>query len=445
MAPGIVILEETWIHSVKTPQCWEHFTIQGVTICICVHATTDKHQRSYAEGRETQPLDETQRKDLEAALKGFMKQGQTLLLTSKVDPAILGGMIVSIGDKYIDMSIASKVKKYSELITAPSNIAEKFMFCRVCRRDINIAQGAECYFTSFLVEQNIPIIVAYHAGSIFKKSFPDLEVSKKYMMASQHSALDPHRLGSCRSDATRWRAAAACWHHCRHYGAGSLSNSRPALGKHADRWDSHQCVEFIQNVGADLSRSRLVRRRSGMWEALGLNPRCDAFKVLEWRGWQGNAPRTRSAKVMALPVTTDGDVYTQRYLAARWWLLGLTYLEDEILGLQRAGCARSSLSEWCAGLTTQSEGQRDYACPCLPLKCLVGLVIEWSLKAACSKHGTDACCPRADGGTSPRQSALVSSRSGAPGEFSPVAALTSASDMVVVKGATGCFEDSPLD
>ncbi|KAJ8895470.1 hypothetical protein PR048_000803 [Dryococelus australis] len=33
----------------QTTQCWEHFII------LCVHATTDKHQRSYAEGRETAP------------------------------------------------------------------------------------------------------------------------------------------------------------------------------------------------------------------------------------------------------------------------------------------------------------------------------------------------------------------------------------------------------
>jgi len=33
-----------------------------------------------------------------------------------VDPSILGGMIVSIGDKYVDMSTAAKIKRYSNLI-----------------------------------------------------------------------------------------------------------------------------------------------------------------------------------------------------------------------------------------------------------------------------------------------------------------------------------------
>ncbi|KAJ8872361.1 hypothetical protein PR048_025965 [Dryococelus australis] len=50
---NIVVGEVTRVHSVQTPQCWEHFIIQNVTIGLCVHATTDKHQRSYAEGRET--------------------------------------------------------------------------------------------------------------------------------------------------------------------------------------------------------------------------------------------------------------------------------------------------------------------------------------------------------------------------------------------------------
>lgn len=46
----------------------------------------------------------------------FLKGKETLQLTAKVDPSLMGGMIVSIGDKYVDMSVATKVKKYTELI-----------------------------------------------------------------------------------------------------------------------------------------------------------------------------------------------------------------------------------------------------------------------------------------------------------------------------------------
>jgi F-type H+-transporting ATPase subunit O len=65
-----------------------------------------------------QPLDDALKAELETALKSFLKQGQKLLLTVKVDPAIIGGLVVSIGDKYVDMSIASKIKKYTDIITA---------------------------------------------------------------------------------------------------------------------------------------------------------------------------------------------------------------------------------------------------------------------------------------------------------------------------------------
>ncbi|KAG8234598.1 hypothetical protein J437_LFUL017101 [Ladona fulva] len=64
------------------------------------------------------PIDDAMKKELETALKGFMKKGETILLTTKVNPDIIGGMVVSIGDKYVDMSIASKIKKYSDIISS---------------------------------------------------------------------------------------------------------------------------------------------------------------------------------------------------------------------------------------------------------------------------------------------------------------------------------------
>ncbi|KAJ8897182.1 hypothetical protein PR048_002528 [Dryococelus australis] len=63
-----VPLHSVRVHSVKTPQCWEHFIIQNVTIGLCVHATTDKHQRSYAEGLTT-----------DGSLLGYAASVQSLL------------------------------------------------------------------------------------------------------------------------------------------------------------------------------------------------------------------------------------------------------------------------------------------------------------------------------------------------------------------------------
>lgn len=48
----------------------------------------------------------------------FLQPNETLHLTAKVDSSLIGGMVVSIADKYVDMSVASKVKKYTELISA---------------------------------------------------------------------------------------------------------------------------------------------------------------------------------------------------------------------------------------------------------------------------------------------------------------------------------------
>lgn len=62
------------------------------------------------------PLDAAQEKELEAALAGFTKKGEKILLTKKVDPSILGGMVVSVGDRFVDMSIAAKVKQYSQIL-----------------------------------------------------------------------------------------------------------------------------------------------------------------------------------------------------------------------------------------------------------------------------------------------------------------------------------------
>jgi len=63
-------------------------------------------------------LDPAMTKEVEATIALFLKKGEKSKMSYKVDPAIVGGMVVSIGDKYADMSIASKMKKYTDLINA---------------------------------------------------------------------------------------------------------------------------------------------------------------------------------------------------------------------------------------------------------------------------------------------------------------------------------------
>ena len=55
-------------------------------------------------------------KEVEAAIASMLKSGQKSQITYSVDPAIIGGMVVSIGDKFVDMSMASKLKRYEEII-----------------------------------------------------------------------------------------------------------------------------------------------------------------------------------------------------------------------------------------------------------------------------------------------------------------------------------------
>ncbi|CAL8333565.1 unnamed protein product [Gadus morhua 'NCC'] len=63
-----------------------------------------------------QALDAASLADLQVALKGFLQKGETIKLETKTDSAILGGMIVSIGDKYVDMSTKTKIAKLTKII-----------------------------------------------------------------------------------------------------------------------------------------------------------------------------------------------------------------------------------------------------------------------------------------------------------------------------------------
>jgi len=62
------------------------------------------------------PIDDATVKEITGALQGFVKSNQKLQVSTKVDPSILGGMVVSIGDKYVDMSVATKIKQYTKII-----------------------------------------------------------------------------------------------------------------------------------------------------------------------------------------------------------------------------------------------------------------------------------------------------------------------------------------
>ncbi|KAF9326036.1 ATP synthase F0 subcomplex subunit OSCP atp5 [Podila minutissima] len=57
-----------------------------------------------------------------AKVKGFLAKSnfvtakQTLIVSNKVNPAILGGLVVEFGDKTIDLSVSSKINKLNQLL-----------------------------------------------------------------------------------------------------------------------------------------------------------------------------------------------------------------------------------------------------------------------------------------------------------------------------------------
>ncbi|XP_008071792.1 ATP synthase subunit O, mitochondrial-like [Carlito syrichta] len=57
------------------------------------------------------PLEEATLTELKTVLKSFISQGQILKLEVKTDPSIMGGMIVHLGEKYVDMSAKIKIQK----------------------------------------------------------------------------------------------------------------------------------------------------------------------------------------------------------------------------------------------------------------------------------------------------------------------------------------------
>ena len=63
-----------------------------------------------------QPLSKKHESALSDALQKFAKSGQKLHITFNTKPSIVGGLVVTIGDKYVDLSIASRIKKYTEAL-----------------------------------------------------------------------------------------------------------------------------------------------------------------------------------------------------------------------------------------------------------------------------------------------------------------------------------------
>lgn len=63
-----------------------------------------------------QALTPPQLEEVKENLSSVLKKGEKLFLAEKVDPSLIGGFIVDIGDKHMDMSTIARVKKVQQLI-----------------------------------------------------------------------------------------------------------------------------------------------------------------------------------------------------------------------------------------------------------------------------------------------------------------------------------------
>ncbi|KAH7277159.1 hypothetical protein KP509_39G036800 [Ceratopteris richardii] len=57
--------------------------------------------------------------ELMKSLKKFVGSDHTILLEQKIDKRIMGGLVVDIGEKHIDLSIATKLKDMERVLREP--------------------------------------------------------------------------------------------------------------------------------------------------------------------------------------------------------------------------------------------------------------------------------------------------------------------------------------
>ncbi|CEF66038.1 ATP synthase subunit O, mitochondrial [Strongyloides ratti] len=70
----------------------------------------------FVEVTSAAPLSKAHQSSLSDALGKFNKGGKNLTVKYIVKPEIVGGLIVNLGDKYVDMSMATRIKKYHDAL-----------------------------------------------------------------------------------------------------------------------------------------------------------------------------------------------------------------------------------------------------------------------------------------------------------------------------------------
>ena len=72
----------------------------------------------HASVTSAEPLQPAQLKRLEAALKNKIAADEKLLLTTNVEPTVLGGLIVMLDQQMLDLSVSNQIRKIDAAIRA---------------------------------------------------------------------------------------------------------------------------------------------------------------------------------------------------------------------------------------------------------------------------------------------------------------------------------------
>merc|ERR1712028_90444 len=72
----------------------------------------------FADVTVAEELSKAQHASLEKSLSSFISEGQTLTMSVQTDASILGGLVVEIGDKHVDLSIMSRITKLQNELKA---------------------------------------------------------------------------------------------------------------------------------------------------------------------------------------------------------------------------------------------------------------------------------------------------------------------------------------
>jgi len=68
-----------------------------------------------------EPLSKTQLQRIENRMSTLLPAGQTLILSSQLNPKLLGGIKVRIGDRELDLSVAAKLRQFEQVFRTAMN------------------------------------------------------------------------------------------------------------------------------------------------------------------------------------------------------------------------------------------------------------------------------------------------------------------------------------